>query len=100
MTGKPRGARSNAATSPRRLLRREGAALYCGMSPSKWDQVTDSGEWPAAHRIGRCKLWDMRVLDQKIDEIFGGVGAGFSLAGDPNLDDEAESSVDWTDVAV
>ncbi len=57
-----------------RLLSREAAAAYCGISPTLFDEhiVPDV----PALRIGARVLWDIKKLDRWLDEQ-----AGFAHAG-------------------
>ncbi len=56
---------------PRRGLRREDAARYVGISPTKFDQAVNDGRLPQAFRIDGCVLWDIRKLDTAIDALAG-----------------------------
>lgn len=56
---------------PRRGLRREEAATYIGVSPSKFDQLVADGRMPAAFAIDGCRVWDVRALDAAFDVIAG-----------------------------
>lgn len=51
----------------RRALRREDAAGYVGVSPTKFDQLVADGRMPRPFRIDGCVLWDIRKLDAAID---------------------------------
>jgi hypothetical protein len=52
---------------PRRGLSRVEAALYLGISPSKFDELRKDGSVGPAHTIGGRKVWDMRDLDAAFD---------------------------------
>jgi predicted DNA-binding transcriptional regulator AlpA len=54
---------------PRRGLSRIEAALYIGVSPSKFHQLVDDGRMPGPRRIDGRKLWDVRELDQCFDDL-------------------------------
>lgn len=54
---------------PRRGLRREDAANYVGVSPTKFDQLISDGRMPQPFRLDGCVLWDIRKLDTAIDLI-------------------------------
>ncbi len=54
---------------PRRGLRREDAAHYVGVSPTKFDQLVSDGRMPQPFRLDGCVLWDVRKLDAAIDLI-------------------------------
>lgn len=60
---------------PRRGLRRDEAALYVGVSPSKFDQMVTDGRMPKPKRIDGCVVWDVRKLDLAWDEIDDDGGA-------------------------
>jgi hypothetical protein len=53
--------------SPRRGLSRVEAALYLGISPSKFDELRKDGRVGPAHIIGGRKVWDTRDLDETFD---------------------------------
>jgi len=46
-----------------RGLRREDAAAYIGVSPSKFDQWVERGVMPKPKRVDRIVLWDRKALD-------------------------------------
>jgi hypothetical protein len=52
-----------------RLLSREAAAAYCGMSPNHFDDEI-SHAVPAL-KFGRRKLWDVKALNRWLDERSG-----------------------------
>ncbi len=54
---------------PRRLLRREDAAFYLDVSPTKFDQMVADGRMPKPCRIDGCVRWDIRKLDIAADLI-------------------------------
>jgi hypothetical protein len=54
---------------PRRGLSRIDAALYVGISPSKFDQLVVDGRMPGARRIDGRKVWDVRELDLCFDDL-------------------------------
>ena len=58
-------------TTPRRALRRADAALYAGVSPSKFDDLVADGRLPKAVRVDGCLLWDIRALDAALDRLLG-----------------------------
>jgi predicted DNA-binding transcriptional regulator AlpA len=60
--------------APRRGLRREEAALYVGVSGSKFDEMVRDGRMPKPARVDGCVIWDVRKLDVACDEIFGDDG--------------------------
>ena len=53
---------------PRGLSRLE-AALYLGISPSKFDQLRNDGRVPPARLIDSRKVWDVRELDLFFEEL-------------------------------
>ena len=57
--------------SPRRGLRREEAARYVGVSPSKFDALVSDGRMPKPKRIDGCVVWDLRRLDLAWDALSG-----------------------------
>ena len=73
-----------AVSQPRRLLRRADAAIYVGVSASKFDQLVADGRMPKALRLDGCVLWDMRRLDIAIDA----------------LADEADEANPWSGVTI
>ncbi len=52
-----------------RLLSREAAATYCGISPSLFDEHVAAAVRPV--EIGRRNLWDVRALDRWLDAQSG-----------------------------
>jgi predicted DNA-binding transcriptional regulator AlpA len=54
---------------PRRGLSREEAAMYIGISPSKFDELVADGSMPPPVRIGSRKIWDIRQLDLAFDAL-------------------------------
>jgi len=48
---------------PRRGLSRDEAAMYIGISVSKFDELVRDGRMPAPKRIDGRKLWDVLALD-------------------------------------
>lgn len=58
-----------APDGPRRGLRREKAARYVGVSPSKFDGMVANGDLPKPWRFGGCVVWDMRKIDRALDSL-------------------------------
>ena len=58
-----------AASYPPRLMRREQAARYLGMSPSKFDQLVKDGRITAPARIDGMALYDRHILDADADNL-------------------------------
>lgn len=58
-----------------RMLRRDAAAAYFGVSGGTWDKMVKEGIAPKpALRYGpRVVLWDRADLDQRIDKLKGTV---------------------------
>jgi predicted DNA-binding transcriptional regulator AlpA len=56
-------------STPRRGLSRVEAALYVGISPSKFDQMVVDGRMPGPRRIDGRKVWDVLELDLCFDEL-------------------------------
>jgi len=56
---------------PRRGLRREEAATYIGVSPSKFDELVGKRAMPKPKRVDGCVIWDIRKLDLAFDDLPG-----------------------------
>jgi predicted DNA-binding transcriptional regulator AlpA len=56
---------------PRRGYRREEAAHYVGVSPTKFDQLVKDKRMPRPIRIDGCVIWDKRKLDLAFDALVG-----------------------------
>jgi predicted DNA-binding transcriptional regulator AlpA len=54
---------------PRRLLSREDAAFYIGVSPTTFDRLVADGRMPKSCQIYSRVLWDIRKLDMAADLI-------------------------------
>jgi hypothetical protein len=52
-----------------RLLSREAAATYCGISPNHFDEHLAEAVPPVF--IGRRRLWDVKALDRWLDAQSG-----------------------------
>ncbi len=52
-----------------RGLRRETAAAYIGVSPSKFDEWVSDGRMPKPKRVDGCVVWDRYALDQAFDAL-------------------------------
>lgn len=61
---------------PRRGLRREEAALYIGISPTKFDELVEDGRMPRPKGIDKAKVWDIHLLDAAFDALDEGQGEG------------------------
>lgn len=54
---------------PRRGLSRDEAAMYIGISASKFDELVRDGRMPGPKRIDGRKVWDVYQLDLAFDEL-------------------------------
>ena len=54
---------------PRRSLSRIEAAMYVGISPTKFDELVADGMMPVPVKIDSRKLWDIRNLDLAFDAL-------------------------------
>jgi len=54
---------------PRRGLSRDEAAMYLGISASKFDELVRDGRMPGPKRIDGRKVWDVRQLDLAFDSL-------------------------------
>jgi hypothetical protein len=54
---------------PRRGLSRTEAAMYCGISPTKFDELVADGRMPRPRVIDSRKVWDIYQLDAAFDEL-------------------------------
>jgi predicted DNA-binding transcriptional regulator AlpA len=54
---------------PRRGLSRIEAAMYFGVSPSKFDQMVEDGRAPRPRIIDSRKVWDVHELDMAFDDL-------------------------------
>lgn len=56
-----------------RLLPRDKAAAYVGLSPNTFDRQVAAGTFPAPFPLTglRRRLWDVRALDAAIDRVMG-----------------------------
>jgi predicted DNA-binding transcriptional regulator AlpA len=54
---------------PRRGLSRDEAAMYVGISASKFDELVAAGKMPRARLIDRRKVWDIHMLDVAFDRL-------------------------------
>jgi len=61
--GQTRTIAVEAIPSPRRGLNRAEAALYVGVSPSKFDEMVSDGRMCPPKRIDARTVWDIRQLD-------------------------------------
>lgn len=63
-----------AKTQPRRGLRRIEAAIYVGISPSKFDEMVADGRMPKAKKIDGATVWDIVQLDRAFEALPDGEG--------------------------
>jgi predicted DNA-binding transcriptional regulator AlpA len=54
---------------PRRGLSRDEAAMYIGISATKFDEMVIDGRMPAPVKIDSRKVWDIRSLDLAFDAL-------------------------------
>jgi predicted DNA-binding transcriptional regulator AlpA len=54
---------------PRRGLSRDEAAMYIGISATKFDELVADGRMPGPVKINSRKLWDIRHLDLAFDAL-------------------------------
>ncbi len=52
-----------------RGVSREEAAAYIGISPTKFDELVESGSMPPPKHIGTRRIWDVRALDSAFDRL-------------------------------
>src|SRR4051795_2539989 len=52
-----------------RLIKREAAAAYVSVSPTKFDELVRDGRMPRPRCIDRRKAWDTRLLDAAVDDL-------------------------------
>jgi predicted DNA-binding transcriptional regulator AlpA len=81
-------ARQNALppTLAPRLIRREAAAAYVSVSPTKFDEMVKKGNMPKPKRLsGRRKAGDVRELDAAVDSL-------------PDADNDNNDNDTWDDV--
>ena len=56
-------------SQPRRGLRRVEAAIYIGISPTKFDEMVKDGRMPRPKRIDGAVVWDQRRLDLAFEAL-------------------------------
>ena len=54
---------------PRRGLSREEAAIYIGISPSKFDEMREDGRVGPPKLIDKRRVWDVHALDVAFDNL-------------------------------
>ncbi len=76
--------------SERRVLDRQEAASYAGVSPGHFDKLVASGILPGPlPGYGRTRRWDRAAIDRALDEVSGITSP---LAAAPNAYDMWSSS--------
>ena len=66
---KPLTALSTVRPIPRRGLSRAEAAMYLGISASKFDGLVRDGRMPGSKRIDGRKIWDVHQLDLAFNSL-------------------------------
>ncbi len=56
-------------SQPRRGLRRVEAAVFVGISPTKFDEMVKDGRMPRPKRIDGAAVWDQRRLDLAFEAL-------------------------------
>jgi predicted DNA-binding transcriptional regulator AlpA len=64
-----RAALSEIRPIPRRGLSRDEAAMYVGISATKFDAMVADGRMPKPKRCDGRKLWDVRALDVAFEAL-------------------------------
>jgi hypothetical protein len=54
---------------PRRGLSRDEAAIYVGISSTKFDELVRDRRMPGARRIDSRRVWDVHALDLAFDQL-------------------------------
>lgn len=54
-----------------RMLSREQAASYVGVSTTQFDREVSAGRWPPPERRGNRITWDRRLIDRVQDKTSG-----------------------------
>ena len=91
-TRRPAGIARQAALPPMlppRLIHRDAAAAYAGISPNHFDRLIVEGLMPAPRRLSERRLaWDVRQLDAAID----------FLPVDGEVANDATDDTSWADI--
>jgi len=64
-----KSALSNIRPIPPRGLSREEAAMYLGISATKFDELVRDGRMPSPKRIDGRKIWDVHQLDLAFEDL-------------------------------
>ena len=54
-----------------RLLGMPHAAAFLGLSPRSFEKLWRTHQLPQPHRLGRRLLWDIRLLEEYVNELSG-----------------------------
>jgi predicted DNA-binding transcriptional regulator AlpA len=74
-----------------RLIGRDDAAAYVGVSPNTFDKMIAEGLMPSPRRLTERRLaWDMRQLDTAIDRL--------PIDGEAEADTDATDDHSWDDI--
>lgn len=57
------------SSQPRRGLSRDEAAVYVGVSTTKFAEMVLAGDMPAPKKIGARSVWDIHALDAAFDAL-------------------------------
>ena len=57
-----------------RLLSVDLAASYAGIGQTSFLAGVDRGDWPKPLRLGRRNVWDLAMLDDRVDQLAGRLG--------------------------
>lgn len=63
------GRNTRAVVPEKRGLKREEAAQYVGISPSKFDQLVERGDMPKPFKIDGRLVWDWERVDAAFSEL-------------------------------
>ncbi|MFT4079263.1 MAG: hypothetical protein QM659_08130 [Rhodomicrobium sp.] len=69
MQREPRKSLPSPLTLQPRLIGREAAAAFVGLSVRKFDELVADGRMPKPKRIDARVLWDVRALDAAVDRL-------------------------------
>ena len=76
---------------PPRLIHKDAAAAYVGVSPNTFDKMIADGLMPNPRRLTERRLgWDMRQLDTAIDRL--------PIDGEAEADTDATDDHSWDDI--
>ena len=78
-------------TLPPRLIRRDAAAAYVGVSPNTFDKMIADGLMPKPRQLTERRLaWDVQQLDAAIDRL--------PVDGDADADTDTTTDHSWDDI--